>query len=111
VPLIAESGGGSVVFIASQFGHVAVAKSPAYCAAKAGLINLAKAMAIDHAAQKVRVNSLSLVRWGRPACWGAGRILTLQMPVSGRRICSAASASPRRSALPPLSCCPPTLPS
>ena len=44
VPLIVESGGGSVVFIASQFGHVAVAKSPAYCAAKAGLINLAKAM-------------------------------------------------------------------
>jgi NAD(P)-dependent dehydrogenase (short-subunit alcohol dehydrogenase family) len=59
VPLIAESGGGSVVFVASQFGRVAVAKSPAYCAAKAGLINLAKAMAIDHAAQGVRVNSLS----------------------------------------------------
>ena len=59
VPLIGESGGGSVVFVASQFGHVAVAKSPAYCAAKAGLINLAKAMAIDHAPQGVRVNSLS----------------------------------------------------
>lgn len=59
VPLMAESGGGSVVFIASQFGRVAVAKSPAYCAAKAGLINLAKAMAIDHAALGVRVNSLS----------------------------------------------------
>jgi len=69
VPLIVESGGGSVVFIASQFGHVAVAKSPAYCAAKAGLINLAKAMAIDHAAQKVRVNSLS------PGAVGTARLL------------------------------------
>ncbi|TIR78049.1 MAG: SDR family oxidoreductase, partial [Mesorhizobium sp.] len=31
----------------------------AYCAAKAGLVHLAKAMAIDHADQNIRVNSLS----------------------------------------------------
>lgn len=59
VPLIAASGGGSVVLIGSQFGRVATAKAVAYCAAKAGLIHLAKAMAVDHAADKVRVNSLS----------------------------------------------------
>jgi NAD(P)-dependent dehydrogenase (short-subunit alcohol dehydrogenase family) len=59
VPLIAAGGGGSVVLVASQFGHVATAKAVAYCAAKAGLIHLAKAMAVDHAAQGVRVNSLS----------------------------------------------------
>jgi NAD(P)-dependent dehydrogenase (short-subunit alcohol dehydrogenase family) len=59
VPLIARSGGGSIVFIASQFGHVATAQSVAYCAAKAGLIHLAKAMAVDHAGQGIRVNSLS----------------------------------------------------
>jgi NAD(P)-dependent dehydrogenase (short-subunit alcohol dehydrogenase family) len=59
VPLIAAGGGGSVVLVASQFGRVATGKAVAYCAAKAGLIHLAKAMAVDHAAENIRVNSLS----------------------------------------------------
>jgi len=59
VPLMAASGGGSIVLIGSQFARVATAKSIAYCAAKAALVHLAKAMAIDHAAQGIRVNSLS----------------------------------------------------
>lgn len=59
VPAIAAAGGGSIIHVASQFGHVAVARSVAYCAAKAGLVNLAKAMALDHAGQRIRVNSLS----------------------------------------------------
>ncbi|MFK0166860.1 SDR family NAD(P)-dependent oxidoreductase [Rhizobium sp. NPDC090279] len=59
VPLIAASGGGSVALIASQFAHVATGNAVAYCAAKAGLVHLAKAMAIDHADEGIRVNSLS----------------------------------------------------
>ena len=59
VPAIAAAGGGSIVHVASQFARVAVAGSAAYCAAKAGLVNLAKVMALDHAAQRIRVNSLS----------------------------------------------------
>jgi NAD(P)-dependent dehydrogenase (short-subunit alcohol dehydrogenase family) len=59
VPLIAADGGGSVVLIGSQFARVAVGKAVAYCAAKAGLVHLAKAMAVDHAGQGIRVNSLS----------------------------------------------------
>jgi NAD(P)-dependent dehydrogenase (short-subunit alcohol dehydrogenase family) len=59
IPLMARSGGGSVVLMASQFGRVATARSVAYCAAKAGVIHLAKAMAVDHAHQSIRVNSLS----------------------------------------------------
>ncbi|MBX3568032.1 MAG: SDR family oxidoreductase [Rhizobiaceae bacterium] len=58
IPLMAASGG-SIVFIASQFAHVAVGRSPVYCAMKAGLVHLAKAMAIDHAPDNIRVNSLS----------------------------------------------------
>jgi NAD(P)-dependent dehydrogenase (short-subunit alcohol dehydrogenase family) len=38
---------------------VAIAGSAAYCAAKAGLVNLAKVMALDHAHQNIRVNALS----------------------------------------------------
>jgi NAD(P)-dependent dehydrogenase (short-subunit alcohol dehydrogenase family) len=67
VPPIAAGGGGSIVHVASQFGHVAVAGSAAYCAAKAGLVNLAKVMALDHAAQKIRVNTLSPRRRGHPS--------------------------------------------
>lgn len=59
IPLMRASGGGSVVLIASQFGHVATGKAVAYCAAKAGLVHLAKAMAVDHADDGIRVNSLS----------------------------------------------------
>jgi NAD(P)-dependent dehydrogenase (short-subunit alcohol dehydrogenase family) len=79
--MIASGGGGSVVFIASQFAHVATGKAVAYCAAKAGLVHLAKAMAVDHAADGVRVNSLSpgavatprlLQRWPDLAAANAG---------------------------------------
>ncbi|HEY7245432.1 MAG TPA: SDR family oxidoreductase [Xanthobacteraceae bacterium] len=59
VPLMARSGGGSIIHIASQLGRVGTAKRPAYCATKGALIQLAKAMAIDHAADRIRVNALS----------------------------------------------------
>ncbi|WP_186132520.1 SDR family NAD(P)-dependent oxidoreductase [Burkholderia gladioli] len=58
VPLMRDTGG-SMVFVASQLGHVAVSGSIAYCSAKAGLIHLATLMAVDHASEGIRVNSLS----------------------------------------------------
>ncbi|WP_060819414.1 SDR family NAD(P)-dependent oxidoreductase [Caballeronia sordidicola] len=67
VPQMREGGGGSIVLVASQMGHVAASRSVAYCAAKAGLIHLARLMAVDHADAGIRVNSLSpgAVRTGR----------------------------------------------
>ncbi len=59
VPVMARSGGGSIIHIASQLGRVGTAKRPLYCATKGALIQLAKAMAIDHAADRIRVNALS----------------------------------------------------
>jgi NAD(P)-dependent dehydrogenase (short-subunit alcohol dehydrogenase family) len=59
IPLIAESGGGSVIHVASQLGQVARPGRTWYGAAKAALIHLAKVMAVDHAHQNIRVNSLS----------------------------------------------------
>ena len=58
IPQMAAKGG-SIVHVASQFARIAVAGSAAYCAAKAGLVNLAKVMALDHAHQNIRVNTLS----------------------------------------------------
>jgi NAD(P)-dependent dehydrogenase (short-subunit alcohol dehydrogenase family) len=59
LPLMIAGGGGSIIFIASQLGRVGSAGRAAYCATKGALIQLAKVMAIDHAAQHVRVNTLS----------------------------------------------------
>lgn len=58
IPAMA-AGGGSIILVASQLGRVARHGRPWYCAAKGALIQLAKAMAIDHAGQNIRVNSLS----------------------------------------------------
>lgn len=59
LPVMIASGGGSIILIASQLGRVGSAGRAAYCATKGGLIQLAKVMAIDHAAQNIRVNTLS----------------------------------------------------
>jgi NAD(P)-dependent dehydrogenase (short-subunit alcohol dehydrogenase family) len=47
---------GAVVHIASYTGLVGFAGTSAYAASKAALINLARTMALDHAAEGIRVN-------------------------------------------------------
>ena len=59
LPALARRGGGSVILIASQLGRVAAPERPAYCATKGALIQLAKVLAADHAAQGVRANTIS----------------------------------------------------
>ena len=59
LPGMIAAGGGSIIHVASQMGRVGAPGRPAYCAAKGALIQLARAMALDHAADGVRVNALS----------------------------------------------------
>ena len=59
LPHMIAGGGGCIIHIASQLGRVGAPGRPAYCASKGALIQLAKAMAADHAAQNIRVNALS----------------------------------------------------
>lgn len=59
IPRLREAGGGSIILVASQMARVANAGQAAYCATKGALVQLAKGMAIDHAKDGIRVNSLS----------------------------------------------------
>ena len=56
IPLLAESGGGAIVNVASGWGLVGGPRAAAYCASKGAVVLLTKAMAIDHGPQKIRVN-------------------------------------------------------
>jgi NAD(P)-dependent dehydrogenase (short-subunit alcohol dehydrogenase family) len=56
LPLLRVSGTGRIVNVSSQYGLVGGAGSPAYSAAKAGVIGLTRAMAVDHAAEGILVN-------------------------------------------------------
>jgi NAD(P)-dependent dehydrogenase (short-subunit alcohol dehydrogenase family) len=54
LPLMIDRGSGVIVNIASVGGLVGLARRAAYCASKAGLIGLTKAIAVDHAREGIR---------------------------------------------------------
>lgn len=59
VPAMLQSGGGSIVNISSVTGLLGHPQLAAYSAAKAGVAGLTRQMAVDYAAQGVRVNAIS----------------------------------------------------
>lgn len=58
IPLMEASGGGAIVNTASGWGLAGGPRAAAYCASKGAVVLLTKAMAIDHAPQKIRVNCI-----------------------------------------------------
>jgi NAD(P)-dependent dehydrogenase (short-subunit alcohol dehydrogenase family) len=53
-----KNGGGSIVNIASVLGAVAFAKSPAYTAAKHGVVGLTQAAALEYSSKNIRINAV-----------------------------------------------------
>ena len=58
VPLMRESGGGSIVNVASVFGVVGAVGYAAYCASKGALVALTKTAALELAPDGIRVNAI-----------------------------------------------------
>jgi len=58
VPAMRAVGGGAIVNISSTCGLVGNPSLVAYCASKAAVSNMTRAMALDHAAEGIRINAV-----------------------------------------------------
>jgi 2-keto-3-deoxy-L-fuconate dehydrogenase len=58
IPHLRQAGGGAIVIVASQLSFVGQPANAAYVASKGALTSLARTMAIDHAADGIRVNAV-----------------------------------------------------
>jgi NAD(P)-dependent dehydrogenase (short-subunit alcohol dehydrogenase family) len=56
IPHMVTGGGGSIINTGSGWSLRGGAEAASYCAAKGGVLNLTRAMAIDHGPQNIRVN-------------------------------------------------------
>ena len=58
IPVMVKGGGGVIINTASGWGLSGGPKAAVYCASKGAVVQLTKAMAIDHGPQKIRVNCI-----------------------------------------------------
>ena len=56
IPVMEKGGGGAIVNTGSGWGLVGGRNAVSYCASKGAVVNMTRAMALDHAAQRIRVN-------------------------------------------------------
>ena len=59
IPVMEKRGGGSIINAGSGWGLKGGDMAAAYCAVKGGIVNLTRAMAIDHGPANIRVNSIN----------------------------------------------------
>ncbi len=77
LPLMRRQGGGVIVNNASDWGLVGGYEAFAYCASKGAVIQMTKAMALDHAHEHIRVNAICpgdtfVERWVQNGYFQAG---------------------------------------
>ncbi len=58
IPKMRGRPGASIVNVASELGLVGCPAAAAYCASKGGVIQLTRAMAVDHAKEGIRINAV-----------------------------------------------------
>lgn len=59
LPHMLQRGSGSIIFTASSLAFVALPGMAAYCAAKGGVLQLARSLAVDYSPKGVRVNVIA----------------------------------------------------
>jgi NAD(P)-dependent dehydrogenase (short-subunit alcohol dehydrogenase family) len=58
IPVMVQSGGGVIINTASGWGLVGGRNAVSYCASKGAVVNMTRAMALDHGDQNIRVNCI-----------------------------------------------------
>ncbi len=58
IPVMARAGGGVIINTASGWGLVGGRRAASYCASKGAVVQLTRAMALDHGEQNIRVNCI-----------------------------------------------------
>ena len=58
IPVMRDAGDGAIINTSSGWGLVAGPRAAAYCASKGAVVQLTKAMAIDHGPEGIRVNCI-----------------------------------------------------
>ncbi len=56
IPVMARAGGGAIVNTGSGWGLVGGRNAVSYCASKGAVVNMTRALALDHGPQNIRVN-------------------------------------------------------
>ena len=58
IPVMAQAGGGVIINTASGWGLIGGRRAVSYCASKGAVVNMTRAMALDHGEQDIRVNCI-----------------------------------------------------
>jgi NAD(P)-dependent dehydrogenase (short-subunit alcohol dehydrogenase family) len=58
IPHMVAAGGGVIINISSGWGLVGGRQAVSYCASKGAVVNMTRAMALDHGHQNIRVNCI-----------------------------------------------------
>jgi len=58
IPVMRRQGGGVIVNMSSDAAFIGAAAMPAYCASKAAVLQMTRAMALDHARENIRINAV-----------------------------------------------------
>ena len=58
IPVMRRQGGGVIINNASDWGLVGAREAVAYCASKGAVVQMTRAMALDHARENIRINAV-----------------------------------------------------
>ena len=81
VPELKKRGGGVIINMASVQGHACQPGVTAYVASKGAILSLTRALAVDHARDNIRVNSISPGSIDTPMLETAAKFFSPDLPV------------------------------